>query len=262
MTAYIFWAIIYALAEGGEAKVVLANVFRGAYHMWFIPAIIGVYFCIPFLQKIAETRYVLNYYLLIALAFGFVLPYIFQLLKDFGGITDSSIVVAAENFVSSMNPYGISNYAVYFMLGYFFSTKEISKCHRCFIYLLGILGFILTVLLNTSVSMRMGYPVNNYQDSFAINVLFTSIAVFVWIKYHCLHANRIRMVLRSVSQYSFGAYLLHVAIMGSMESRFGITSLAFPQIIAIPLMGVIVFLISMTMSAILNHIPIIKEYIV
>ena len=230
--------------------------------MWFIPAIIGVYLCVPILQRIVQSKFIMKYYLALALGFVYIIPFVGQLLNDFGTGAYDSIFNACGNFYINLNPYAFTNYATYFVAGYFLSKQELNKKWEYFIYLLGVLGFCLTIGLNASVSINLGYSVSNYQDSFSVNVLLTSIAIFVWVKNHCSGMNRIARPIQKMAQYSFGAYLVHVAVMGRVESGFGLSVSDFPMVIAVPLLGVIVFVISMIISAVLNHIPVIKKYLV
>ncbi len=45
MISFIFWGIIYGIIFNYGKQTILV----GAYHMWFIPMIIGIYICLPIL---------------------------------------------------------------------------------------------------------------------------------------------------------------------------------------------------------------------
>lgn len=262
MTAYLFWSVIYALSAGGDIENIVANIVQGAYHMWFVPAIIGVYLCIPILQKITQSSFVMKYFLFLALWFVYIIPFVGQLLSDFEIFLNSSIFIACKNFFTNLNPYNFTNYATYFVLGFFLSKLKLNKKWEYGIYLLGLLGFALTIVLNSYVSIKLGNSVSNYQDSSSLNVLLTSIAIYVWVKNHSSGMEKFSKFIQKLSQYSFGAYLVHVAVMGKLESGFGVSVNGIPIVIAVPLLGGMVFAISITISTVLNHIPIIKRYIV
>ena len=68
-------------------------------------------------------------------------------------------------------------------------------------------------------------------------------------------------IIRKLSEYSFGAYLIHPAFV-NIVGRLGLKALTFTPVISVPLTTAIVFLLSFGISAVLNHIPVIKKYIV
>lgn len=255
--AYVFWSTIYALAEGGNVETIISNIIRGAYHMWFIPAIVGVYICIPIIQKIAESKEVFKYYLKVAFVFFFLLPNILQILSDLGLGFENIFINATNDLLNNIHLFNMMDYVVYFALGYYLSTEKITKRNRVVIYLVGLISLFATIILNTNTIYMY-----NYQGVFSVNVLFTSIAIFIGIRHFDTRVNRYKKLLQKMSKCSFGAYLLHIAVLGSLESRLDITTLDFSPIIAIPLMGIIVFVIAMMLSFVMNHIPIIKKYIV
>ncbi|MBQ3764228.1 MAG: hypothetical protein II869_04565, partial [Synergistaceae bacterium] len=68
-------------------------------------------------------------------------------------------------------------------------------------------------------------------------------------------------IVRVLSQYSFGAYLVHDAVI-SLIDKLGLNTLTFNPIFSIPVISVMVFVISFVISAVLNHVPVLKKYIV
>ena len=64
-----------------------------------------------------------------------------------------------------------------------------------------------------------------------------------------------------LSKYSFGAYLIHPFVI-SVLKYLGLNTLTFNSLLAVPIIGVIVFCGSFLISGILNHIPILNKYIV
>ena len=89
-------------------------------------------------------------------------------------------------------------------------------------------------------------------------MLCEAVAVFVFFRERLNFPVRF---MRALSQYSFWAYLVHIAVI-DLLAKLGLDSLAFSPVISIPVISVIVFVISFTISAILNHIPVLKKYIV
>ena len=57
-----------------------------------------------------------------------------------------------------------------------------SRKQRIAIYVCGLLGFIFTIELDYIVALKTQTSCSNYYDSFTVNVLAESIAVFIFFK--------------------------------------------------------------------------------
>ena len=104
----------------------------------------------------------------------------------------------------------------------------------------------------------MNKPNQTFYGNFAVNTLLESVAVFVFFK---AIFNRPSKIIRTLSQYSFGMYLVHDAVISSL-GKLGLNSLTFSPIVSIPVISVIVFVISFAISAVLNRVPVLRKYIV
>lgn len=255
--------LLYLLGGNGE-KEILINAISGLYyHLWFIPMIIGLYICVPLIRKITESETLMKYFFVLAFVFAYLWPQTVQMFNDFGG--ESFIVRVVNAFqsdVNSMNFHFVLGYTCYFILGYYLRHKELSKKSRYMIYFLGIMGFAGTIFLNSYLSIKMQRAVGNYYGNFTVNVLLESIAVFVWFQYHPFRNRRLNTWMRVLSKYSFGAYLLHVMVMEQLDWKLGWNAMRFSPIAAIPAVGITVFVIAFVLSGIINHIPVLKKYIV
>lgn len=117
-----------------------------------------------------------------------------------------------------------------------------------------IAGVLLSVIDSVAANKESGF----FYGNLTVNNLFESIAVFIFFREKFNYPSRI---IRALSQYSFGAYLVHGAVMGIVV-RFCLSPSAFSPIFSVPVISVIIFVISFGISAILNHIPVLKKYIV
>ena len=78
--AYVFWTVFYVLygfiMTGFENFSILHLVRRSIVspcgHLWFLPMLMGVYFLIPVLRKIAQDKKLLHYALIIWIVFVFI----------------------------------------------------------------------------------------------------------------------------------------------------------------------------------------------
>ena len=208
---------------------------------------------IPFMKKIAESEFLTKYFLLLSLIFTFLLPQSVNIISTFS----EKYGKFAEDIVTNFHFNFVMGLTSYFLLGYVLNKIEITRKWEKIIYFLGICGLISTILMSVVVSIIKDEPHGIY-GSTTLNVLFASIAVFVFAKKFFFKENKYIFVL---SKYSFGAYLVHDAV--RMAINFcGFNSLSFNPILSVPVISIIVFVISFLISGILNHIPILKKYIV
>ena len=89
-----------------------------------------------------------------------------------------------------------------------------------------------------------------------------SIAVFTWFRYHPFKAGRLARIAAVLSKYCFGAYLIHAMVIEQLLFQFKIDTFSINPLFSIPILGLLVFAVSMSVSVVLNHIPIIKKYCV
>lgn len=262
VTAFACWTSIYALFYGGDIKTIILRAIKGAEaHLWFIPMIIGLYICIPVLKKIVESDKITKYFLWVCFIFGFLLPWFVMVINHFGGGLLKEIVSAMNvNFINMEFSF-VKGYPFYFILGYWLFRTNLHKKIRYIVYGLGIIGVTSTFLLTLLVSFRMGIQVEDYYNYLSMNVLFESVAVFIWFQYHCHGIKILNGVINRMAEYSFGAYLVHFLVIHWLEMG-GITTSSFHQALSVPIISGVVFVISYLISAVLNHIPYIKKYVV
>ena len=116
--------------------------------------------------------------------------------------------------------------------------------------------------MNLIVALKTQTPCQNYYGSFTVNVLFEAVAVFTWFKHKKYNRAKLNAFVQKLSTYSFGAYLVHALIIEQLDIRIGLNTLSFNPVLSVLSIGIIVFVVSFVISAILNHIPIIKKYMV
>ena len=261
VTAALFWGVIYALILGGTPGQILLYTIRGRYHMWFIPMIIGIYICIPIIEKITESSSVTGYFLILTLVFAFLLPQFTNLAEDFGGSFLNEIVSAINENIEDMDLHLVLGYTGYFILGFCLSKIDFSRKQRRLLYLAGAAGFVFTAGISACVSLKTQVSRGTYYDDFTFNVLLESVAVFLLLKYHCPQWEIFKKIILILSKYSFGAYLAHVLILEQLK-RMGLTTLTFTPLLSVPLIFFITAVFSFGISAVIHQVPVLKKYVV
>ena len=119
-----------------------------------------------------------------------------------------------------------------------------------------------TVGVNSLAAIHRQTPLQNYFGYSCVNVMFEAVAVFELFKNIHFKENKYSKFIVLMSKWSFGAYLVHALIIELLSRRLGLTTLSFSSYIAVPTIGLVVFICSYLVSAVLNCIPLIKKYIV
>ena len=151
-------------------------------------------------------------------------------------------------------------FPIYFLLGYVLSKAEISKKMERIIYAAGLVGFVATFLLTHVISNFKHNASEIFYDTQTVNVFLESVCVFVFFRQHMNFKAKNANWLSLLSQYTFGAYLVHDLVI-QMLRFIGLNTVSFAPALSIPVISVIVFVISFAFSGILNNIPVVKKYV-
>ena len=265
ITAFIFWSALYAfvdlLTDHGGLKHALILTVQGHYHMWFLFMIVGLYMIIPFLHGIIANMNLTRYFLVLSLIFTFILPQIITFISLFSEQASSGI----SDIWNKVTYHFTLGYVSYFVYGYYLNKIEIKKKTEWLIYLLGILGFAITIMGSAGLSIVNHAADETFFGNFTVNVLLESTAVFVFIKklspLTCA-GEKTKNILQKLSKYSFGAYLVHAMVIEQLANIAKLHALSFNPVISVLVIGAIVFVVSYAISVILNHIPVLGKYIV
>lgn len=263
---FVFWSAFYTLIFGivvqamkGEPINVLdiiVSLVKGHYHLWFIYLIIGLYLILPLLRlwvKKVNKKYV-QYFIVLSMIFTFALPQIIQV----GGYYNGGFGVFKELLENKIALYYVGGYTTYFLLGWYLNNFDLKK--KKLIYCLGIIGAFVTIMGTYVLFVTTGRALQLY-NNLGLNVLFMSIALFVFIRNRFSGAGvKERGMVKVVSKYSLGIYAIHALIVEVAYlalDRIG-SSLA---IINIPIVFVLAFSISLLLSFIASKIPLLKRLV-
>lgn len=253
-TAFIFWSVLYALIhyyvnEDYDYAVTLMII--GYFHMWFLPMIMALYAVVPFMKLIAKSESLTKYFLVLSFIAFLAFPQTINTTLLFSGFYGDVLSQLSGRFYFSL----AGGFTGYFLLGYVLSEIEIDTRLERLIYALGIAGFIMTVVFSHIASVMMNSPDQRFYDAMNIHIMLESAAIFVYFRKHNVSSE----FLSRISRYSLGAYLVHAEVIrwARLMNLF-----SFCPLISIPVMSAVILVISFAISALLNHIPIVRKYIV
>ena len=263
-TVFLFWSGCYALIDlvfrHAPLSVVLSQFITGHYHLWFLYMIVGLYLLIPLLRPIAQSETLMRYFLLLALIFTFLLPQL-VLYSSFISPQLSVVIKTVSMYTYCYFPLGLT---VYFVGGYYLSRREFSRREEIILYCIGVAGLLFSIFAPVIHAKAQGAPSGIFYNYNSINVLFTSVPIFVFAKQHLNFPHigeRAYAILRKLSKYSFGVYLVHPMVIELLQ-HFGIDTFFCNAFFSVPLLAVFVFAVSTAISALLSRVPIVNKYFV
>lgn len=253
-TAFCVWSVIYMIKRHEQCTGVnwLIKAFvDGFHHMWFLYMIIGLYMITPFLRMIMKDKKMTEYFLILSLFLTFIIP----------GIAE--FCPPLRSAYKYLNFHFTLGYSCYFVAGAYLNQVEIAGKKEKAIYTLSIIGFLATIFISKEVAAHRGTPYG-YYDYFSVFVMLESLGVFVFFKNHMGNKNFSQPQINTIvkmSNYSFGIYLVHAFIIDVLAG-FGLNTLSFHPVAAVPVITLIVFVISYIISAMIHKIPVLNKYIV
>lgn len=259
--AYFVWSFLYALFAARGPRAILRETVMGHYHMWFLRMIVGLYICVPVLRALVQSRRTMRYYLIVAFLFALLLPLVRNLISDLGFGPLQTVADRFYSLVDSLDLNLFLGYTVYFVCGYALYTTELTRRQRRWIYIAGGAGLLFTAAATAYFSIRQQQANANYYSFLSVNTFLATVAVFVWAQYNIKDHARFQGAFARLSQYSFGAYLVHALILEQL-ARLGLNTLSFSPLFSVPLITVLVGVLSFGVSALLHQIPLLKKYIV
>lgn len=263
-----FYAIVMAVARyflmndrSATFQTLLSAMITGHYHMWFIPMIIGVYMCLPMIRAIVQSKEAAKTFLILSLALGCVIPQITRMSIDFVGGDFGNLMQSIQTLCNTSKIHLVIGYPFYFILGYYLGNLDLSKKHRMYIYLLGLVSLASTVVLTSLHTHRLNSPSQTYYENFRVNVLLVAVAIHTWVRYRSYNNTCINHFVSALSEYSFGAYLVHVFIIEVLKA-IKLTGMPISPILSVPMLSIVTIVISFFCSWVLHKIPFINKWCV
>jgi surface polysaccharide O-acyltransferase-like enzyme len=255
--AFISWSLLYAIYNNlinydtFDYDVFIRSFIFGHYHMWYLYMIVGLYIITPLIRNIAHDKKATEYFLLLSLVFTSLLPIIVK----FFNLEDLNFYIKKFDLSFTFG------YVGYYIGGYYFNNHELTKQRRNIIYFLGILGLICTYVLTDIVSLKTGKADSTFYSYFAPNVLFVSLAVFIFFKYEVskINVNTSGVKLINIlSDCSFRIYLVH-DFFNIFLLQLGFNTLKYNPILSVPFAAIIVFTGSLIISYTIGKTPFLKR---
>lgn len=266
VTVFFFWSFIYALEKYlkyHDIRMALTMFFEGRYHMWYLLMTAGLYIVAPILRSITQSKKATEYFLITAFFFTFLIPELLRLLEWINLPHTAWLIPILRQNVSVMCfPFTITH-TFYFVLGFYLHKYALRPQTVKAGYIAGIVGYI--SLLAAKIFYIYTTGADTCPMTFSLNGLVMTAGVFLFAKY-ALSAmtltEKTQTRFRTLSRYTFGAYLVHALVLSQLRDQLQFTTLSFDPLVSVILLEVCTVLLSFGISIILNRIPYLKKYIV
>lgn len=166
-------------------------------HVWYLPVILGLYVLIPFVAN------ALNTFEIKQIAFPIIFFYVLLFIIPFMNVINS---VCGRKIFSLQMSQGFSGgvYGLYFIIGYMLKKGAFNKIRT----------WILGMVVIASFASTVGVQMWAYSNSYAYNVWYDSPLIFItsiMVFELCSRIVKIPFynLVRWLSKYSFGVYLVH-----------------------------------------------------
>ena len=261
LLALLVWGSLYAFLTYGHQgwrvtwagiKDALGHVLRADthYHLWFLYVVIGLYLITPILRAFVRgaSRADFHYFFLLAFV-------ICSLLPTLQALWPSQVAIPMA-WLDKMEIRLVLGYTGCYLAGYYLKAYTISRLAEFTIYLLGVLGTVVTV-----VSLHWGLRGALFQY-YSPNVLLMAVAVFVLFRYvlGVSDERSRRQEVSGVARVSFGIFLVHVLFI-QLFNWFGLTTLSFDPLISVPVLSAAVFLCSFAVAWLISKIPFLGRWL-
>ena len=278
--AYLFWSIIYAAAAAtfsfDRGRQTWWRYFLSLacgmhyYHLWYLLVLVLLYLMVPILRKVTENRPLMNYFLILGIVVCFASPMIGEyctlILERIG--KQQIPIVGVLKGVETMTTYLAGklrlDFMVYFVLGYFLHTEELSRKLRAVLYVLGALALVHIISISALRFSLLGHDRSGAtEENINVAVLTFSSAVFVAAKYGLQKVKKLPKWIMNMAKYSFGVYLCHVLFVEFILYRENVNP--FPighkklELLLFVVATVVIYLASYAVTWVMSKIPLLRK---
>lgn len=217
---FFFWSVLYAAANkiaipllfehaalnGEMLRTFGVAVLEGAYHMWYLPMMAGLYLITPLLRTFVrrESLHLVRWFLLLVFVLRFVLPTGIRLVAELTGI-DFTAAYAGFELLAGWE------YPAYYVAGWAIANTRPAAPVRRKVYIAGAFALVALLALTWWISIGRGEPVKQLMEQKGLFCCVYGVALFALIAWEGQHLRPNKLLAR-LSNLSFGVYIVHVEV--------------------------------------------------
>lgn len=217
---YFFWSVLYAAANKVAIPLLFENaavngemlttfgvaVLEGAYHMWYLPMMAGLYLITPLLRTFVrqDSRHLVRWFLLVVFVLRFVLPTGIRLVAEWTGLDFSTAYNSFELLAGW-------EYPAYYVAGWAIANTRPERSVRCKVYVAGAISLAVLLTLTWWLSVCHSEPVKVWMEQKSLFCCLYAVALFALVVWEG-QAMKPNALLARLSGLSFGVYIVHVEV--------------------------------------------------
>lgn len=261
VSVYIVWSLLYGVdnmtLDGffADPAGVIDQAMVGHYHLWFLPAMIGVYLLMPVLYAMVhyEDGRALRPYLIVFAVFGIGAGTI----AAFDGYLPWALSVGAAKIVPEL-----CGYCGYFILGYVLARAELPWLRRWMTAAVFLVSVTLTAVAGICLSRDAEGPLAFLHGEFTLPTALEAVSLFLFFRTVSVRPDsRAGRMFARLSACTLGVYLLHPFVMEHLLV-YGFTTTLIPAWAGVPMVALAVTAVCLAVTAVLRRIPLIGKWIV
>ena len=255
--AFVVWSAVYQIyyvihsAVMGQTYLniigIISEWITGAYHLWYLYMLAGLYILTPFLRKIAQDKKLTEYFLILFVISQFITNYAVAIPKV-GEII--STVLGKTFFHFTLG------YAGYFLLGYYLHRYGVPDKWEKPLYTLGIVLAVFSAAATTLHSQSLGVPNEWFSKYQMPNIIIESAALYTFFVKRVSKmqfSQRCRAFFTRMTELGFGVYLVHALVI-ELVTMTGVTVRTLP-VLTVPLLTAVVLVLSLILTKFIRSIP-------
>ena len=267
--AYAFWQLFYAVyrcivgnipfMSVEFIKKTLIYVSERYFHLWYLPMLIGLLIMTPLLWEIVNCENGKKWEEYIIVCF-----FIFKITVVSAGYLPLPFKTYILNLMKTVQPDLMIGYVGYYVLGHYLSHYELPKKLEKAVYVLGVVGIIAGIGLCYYFSLQKGKAVQSYYENYTVAAFFWCSAMFLFFKNYVSRIqwkSKAETVICTMGGCTFGIYLIHAFFINVLK-RNGIQTMLFNEVISIPLLALVIFVLCYISVRIVKKIPVLGKWIV
>lgn len=265
VTAIVLWGVIYGVTETvlagggltwGGFLAALRRVVSGetGEYLWFLYIILGLYLVTPVLLVFVRgaSRGDFHLFFLLSFVVAFLLPALLEVWPN----------QAVARWLDRMEIHLVLGAVSYYLLGYYLKNWTLNRPAEYLIYLLGVLGAVVTVGGTWLLSLARGTWVRTLCGLCSPSVALTALAVGVLFRYllGVSEERSRRQRASSSARIALGIYGA-AGLAGLLLSHWGISVFALPPVLAVPVLAAVLFLAGFVVAWLISKIPLVGRYL-
>jgi len=256
---FFVWSIIgilYRIYYCHDTNIILnfKSIFNGIFGTsfvqiyWFFIPLFMIYLTIPIISTIEKSKR--NKIFLYIVVISFILNSVLPLINSIFSLELNlpiKLIIGTE-------------YLSYALIGYLIDNNEIEKKKKIVIYIFGIIGLLVHIMMTYILSTDIGAVNTMYKGYNNVPCILYSTAVFIFFKdiFIKIKNKKAVSIISFIGNYTFAIYLMHFYIMEIITNFFKFSRLSIIYRLGMPF---IIASVCILITWLLRKIPLIKHIV-